>query len=103
MSKSKTPVKDDDTDSSYTSESMSHQQSSTKGKKRSGKKSHYTETESSISMSGATDSNPKAMAAQLKHYMKNDYNVSVSASGGIGRRSKGPSGASDDEDTSSYS
>jgi hypothetical protein len=62
MSKSKTPVKDDDTDSSYTSESMSHQQSSAKGsKKRSAKKKDLTETESSISMSA--EPNNKAMAA----------------------------------------
>lgn len=42
------------------------------------------------------------MAEQLKKYMKNDYNVSISASGGIGRRSN-KGGVSDDEDTSSYS
>lgn len=35
--------------------------------------------------------------------MKNDYNVSVSASGGVGKRPKALSGGSDDEDTSSYS
>ena len=102
MSKTKTPVRDDDTDSSYTSESMSHVQSSGKGKRRSGKKSHYTETESSISLSGADQHNSKAMADQLKKYMKNDYNVSISASGGVGRRSN-KGGVSDDEDTSSYS
>jgi len=63
LSKSKTPVKDDDTDSSYTTESISHHQSSSKSKKKSGKKSHYTETESSMSMSA--EPNSKAMAAQL--------------------------------------
>lgn len=42
------------------------------------------------------------MAAQLQKFMKNDYSVSISASGGVGKRSKALAGGSDD-DESSYS
>ena len=41
------------------------------------------------------------MAAQLQKFMKNDYNVSVSASGGVGKRNKFALGSEDDD--SSYS